>query len=349
MDAIIRRVEARPQLAEPDARRARRGRRRGRRRADRRGDAGRRRPGPPPASSPTPPPAARRGGWRASGRCTRCWPSRPDDKVARRLGLVWGLEPRVAAQPRGIAAMTDDAAHLAAELGLAGAGERVLIIAGPPLGSPGAANLLRITHAPRSRSAGRSLPVAAPHPQRQLSVGISFCVAPLTASTVTPSEPSDADVAGQRRADRRKRLVRHMTMPVAIARLGDGDVEVRTVLHGEGCTAWRHTRGRLTCEPMRWKGTRGDRVQPRGFQRRDRCAALTSAVGEPRRTRPSTEARDSVRFICAPPLAMFPNELAAKLAQSRAVASLAAGSSQSRNREPPRPASAPLPRSLRRR
>ena len=80
----------------------------------------------------------------------------PDDKVARRLGLVWGLEPRVATQPRGIAAMTDDAAHLAAELGLAGAGERVLIIAGPPLGSPGAANLLRITHAPRARTAGRA-------------------------------------------------------------------------------------------------------------------------------------------------------------------------------------------------
>jgi pyruvate kinase len=48
--------------------------------------------------------------------------------------------------------MTDDAAHLAAELGLAGAGERVLIIAGPPLGAPGAANLLRITHAPKARS-----------------------------------------------------------------------------------------------------------------------------------------------------------------------------------------------------
>ena len=47
---------------------------------------------------------------------------------------------------------TDDDAHLAAEFGLAGAGERVLIIAGPPLGSPGAANLLRITHAPRPRS-----------------------------------------------------------------------------------------------------------------------------------------------------------------------------------------------------
>ena len=72
----------------------------------------------------------------------------PDETVARRLGLVWGLEPRVAAQPGSIDAMTDDAARLAAEYGVAGAGERVLIIAGPPLGSPGAANLLRIAHAP---------------------------------------------------------------------------------------------------------------------------------------------------------------------------------------------------------
>lgn len=76
----------------------------------------------------------------------------PEITVARRLGLVWGLEPRVASQPRGVAAMTDEAAHLAADLGLAPNGARVLIIAGPPLGAPGAANLLRITHAPRARS-----------------------------------------------------------------------------------------------------------------------------------------------------------------------------------------------------
>jgi pyruvate kinase len=75
----------------------------------------------------------------------------PDERVARRLGLVWGVEPRVASQPRGIAAMTDEAAHLAADLGLAAPAARVLIIAGPPLGAPGAANLLRIAHAPRGR------------------------------------------------------------------------------------------------------------------------------------------------------------------------------------------------------
>ena len=76
----------------------------------------------------------------------------PDVDVARRLCLVWGLEPRVASQPRGVATMTDEAAHMAADLGLAASGARILIIAGPPLGAPGAANLLRITHAPRAKS-----------------------------------------------------------------------------------------------------------------------------------------------------------------------------------------------------
>ena len=47
--------------------------------------------------------------------------------------------------------MTDAAARLAAELGLAAPGARVLIVAGPPQGAPGAANLLRIAHAPVSR------------------------------------------------------------------------------------------------------------------------------------------------------------------------------------------------------
>ena len=77
----------------------------------------------------------------------------PNVEVARRLGIVWGLEPRIAHQPRGIAAMTDEAAHMAADLGMASPGTRVLIIAGPPMGAPGAANLLRITHAPRVSAA----------------------------------------------------------------------------------------------------------------------------------------------------------------------------------------------------
>jgi pyruvate kinase len=76
-----------------------------------------------------------------------------DLRVARALGLVWGLEPRVAEQPPDIETMTDEAAWLAGDLGLAPPGARVLIVAGPPKGSPGAANLLRIAHAPRERRA----------------------------------------------------------------------------------------------------------------------------------------------------------------------------------------------------
>jgi pyruvate kinase len=72
-----------------------------------------------------------------------------DIRVARALGLVWGLEPRVAEQPRDIEAMTDEAAQMAASLDLATPGARVLVVAGPPKGAPGAANLLRIAHAPR--------------------------------------------------------------------------------------------------------------------------------------------------------------------------------------------------------
>jgi pyruvate kinase len=77
----------------------------------------------------------------------------PNEHVARMLGLFWGLEPRVAPQPRGVTSMTEDAARLAAELGLAPPASRVLIVAGTPFGAPGAANLLRFAPAPKVRGA----------------------------------------------------------------------------------------------------------------------------------------------------------------------------------------------------
>ena len=76
----------------------------------------------------------------------------PDPAVARQLSLYWGLEPRVAPKPRGITSMTEGAAQLAADLGLAPPGSRVLIIAGTPFGAPGAANLLRFASAPKPKS-----------------------------------------------------------------------------------------------------------------------------------------------------------------------------------------------------
>ena len=73
------------------------------------------------------------------------------EKTARRLALVWGLEPRVGAEPDSLEAVTEDACALAAELGLAEPGQRILIVAGTPFGAPGAANLLRLAHAPHPR------------------------------------------------------------------------------------------------------------------------------------------------------------------------------------------------------
>jgi len=74
-----------------------------------------------------------------------------DIRVARKLCLAWGLEPRKGEQPKGLDHLTKGATLLAVELGLAEPNGRVLILAGTPFGSPGAANLLRLAHAPAKR------------------------------------------------------------------------------------------------------------------------------------------------------------------------------------------------------
>ena len=72
----------------------------------------------------------------------------PNPDTARRLALVWGLEPRLGRQPASLEEVTDDAVGAAMEYGLAQPGQRILILAGTPFGAPGAANLLRLAHAP---------------------------------------------------------------------------------------------------------------------------------------------------------------------------------------------------------
>lgn len=74
----------------------------------------------------------------------------PNTTTAHRLTLVWGLEPRVAPDPDSLESLTDEAVGLAVDLGLAPPGCRVLIVAGTPFGAPGAANILRLAHAPQS-------------------------------------------------------------------------------------------------------------------------------------------------------------------------------------------------------
>jgi pyruvate kinase len=78
----------------------------------------------------------------------------PNPNTARRLALVWGLEPRLGDQPDSLEAVTDDAVNSAVRYGLAEPGQRILILAGTPFGAPGAANLLRLAHAP-AKAKGR--------------------------------------------------------------------------------------------------------------------------------------------------------------------------------------------------
>jgi pyruvate kinase len=73
----------------------------------------------------------------------------PNLGTARRLALAWGVEPRVVPDIRDPEDMPKLAGEMALKIGLAQAGERILILAGVPMGSPGAANLLRLAYAPR--------------------------------------------------------------------------------------------------------------------------------------------------------------------------------------------------------
>ncbi|MBC7166169.1 pyruvate kinase [Phenylobacterium sp.] len=71
--------------------------------------------------------------------------------VARRLALTWGVEARVVEQPTDSESLAKVATDAALDLGLAPPGQRILILAGLPMGSPGAANILRLAHTPRRR------------------------------------------------------------------------------------------------------------------------------------------------------------------------------------------------------
>jgi pyruvate kinase len=72
----------------------------------------------------------------------------PNADTARRLALVWGLETRLGKEPTSLEDVTEDAVNSAVEYEMAEPGQRILILAGTPFGAPGAANLLRLAHAP---------------------------------------------------------------------------------------------------------------------------------------------------------------------------------------------------------
>jgi pyruvate kinase len=68
----------------------------------------------------------------------------PNLSTGRRLSLVWGVHCVVAEDARDQDDMVDRACRIAFKEGFAKAGQRVIIVAGVPLGTPGTTNMVRI-------------------------------------------------------------------------------------------------------------------------------------------------------------------------------------------------------------
>jgi len=68
----------------------------------------------------------------------------PVRQTARRLSVIWGLHCVVTEDARDIDEMVNRACAIAVDEGLAAPGQRIIITAGVPFGTPGATNLLRI-------------------------------------------------------------------------------------------------------------------------------------------------------------------------------------------------------------
>ena len=70
----------------------------------------------------------------------------PNTTTGRRLAVVWGVHCVVTEDARDQDDMVDRACRIAFAEGFAKAGERVIIVAGVPFGTPGATNMLRIAY-----------------------------------------------------------------------------------------------------------------------------------------------------------------------------------------------------------
>jgi pyruvate kinase len=68
----------------------------------------------------------------------------PNVATGRKLAVVWGVHCIVAEDARSLDDMVDRACRLAFREGFARAGQRIIIVAGVPLGTPGATNMVRI-------------------------------------------------------------------------------------------------------------------------------------------------------------------------------------------------------------
>jgi pyruvate kinase len=65
-------------------------------------------------------------------------------QTARRLTLVWGVHPVIGEDIRDVTEMAERGAEAALREGFAIPGQRVILVAGVPFGTPGATNMIRI-------------------------------------------------------------------------------------------------------------------------------------------------------------------------------------------------------------
>jgi pyruvate kinase len=72
----------------------------------------------------------------------------PHIETARRLGIVWGLHPIVTPEATNLDDLVERATQTAINEEFAQPGERIILVAGVPLGTPGATNMLRIARTP---------------------------------------------------------------------------------------------------------------------------------------------------------------------------------------------------------
>jgi pyruvate kinase len=68
----------------------------------------------------------------------------PSIETARRLSLAWGLHCVLTDDAHDLDDVVERAVRIAASEGFAKPGERIVVTAGVPLGTPGATNLLRV-------------------------------------------------------------------------------------------------------------------------------------------------------------------------------------------------------------
>ena len=70
----------------------------------------------------------------------------PKLQTGRKISLVWGVHCVVAEDAHDLDDMVSRACRIAFRDGFARAGQRVIIVAGVPLGTPGATNMVRIAY-----------------------------------------------------------------------------------------------------------------------------------------------------------------------------------------------------------